>query len=95
MYLCTDLNPHATHCTRLTSLANSILLDPILTDLTESLLPRLHRAVDVLVFNPPYVETTSSEVDVAQSGGNLDRAWAGGEHGMVVTERVLAMVDVR
>lgn len=95
MYLTTDLNPHATRCTLLTGETNSVPLSPVLTDLTASLLPRLEQQVDVLVFNPPYVETWSEEASEAQLGGTIERAWAGGEGGMEVTNRVLEQVEVR
>ncbi|ORY78026.1 hypothetical protein BCR35DRAFT_305184 [Leucosporidium creatinivorum] len=49
--------------------------------------------VDVLVFNPPYVETEMDEMEDAQESGVIERAWAGGEAGMVVTNRVLEEVD--
>ncbi|GAA6062631.1 hypothetical protein JCM10212_000293 [Sporobolomyces blumeae] len=93
LYLCTDLNPHATRCTLETGLANKVPLDPVLTNLTASLVPRLTHAVDVLVFNPPYVETEEEEVDDAQADGTIEKAWAGGQGGMKVTNRVLEQVD--
>ncbi|GAA5869039.1 hypothetical protein JCM16303_000343 [Sporobolomyces ruberrimus] len=93
LYLCTDLNPHATRCTLETGIANKIPLDPILTNLTSSLLPRLTRQVDVLVFNPPYVETEDEELDDAQADGTIEKAWAGGESGMKVTNKVLEQVE--
>lgn len=94
VYLCTDLNPHAARATRLTGSANSTPLEPILTDLTSALLPRLERQVDVLVFNPPYVETEDEEAADAQAGGVIERAWAGGQAGMRVTDRLLEYVEV-
>ncbi|GAA6054344.1 hypothetical protein JCM3770_003327 [Rhodotorula araucariae] len=93
LYLCTDLNPHAARCTLLTGRTNAVPLNPLLTDLTGSLLPRLQSAVDVLVFNPPYVETDDVEAEQAQQGGVIERAWAGGAGGMRVTNRLLEQVD--
>lgn len=102
VYLATDLNPAATLCTTLTGRANSVHLSPILTDLTNGLLPRLNGSVDLLIFNPPYVETETDEKDDAQEGREIheartgiDKAWAGGRDGMEVTERVLNIVEVR
>ncbi|GAA5936175.1 S-adenosylmethionine-dependent methyltransferase [Sporobolomyces koalae] len=94
VYLCTDLNPHATRCTSQTGVANNKPLDPILTNLTASLLPRLTRQVDVLVFNPPYVETEDDELWDAQGQGTIEKAWAGGESGMKITNKVLEQVDL-
>ncbi|BGP19107.1 S-adenosylmethionine-dependent methyltransferase [Rhodosporidiobolus nylandii] len=93
LYLCTDLNPPSTVATLKTGLANSVPLQPILTDLTAALLPRLERQVDVLIFNPPYVETYDEEAELAQEGGVIERAWAGGQGGMRVTNRVLEQVE--
>ncbi|GAA6005145.1 hypothetical protein JCM11491_002593 [Sporobolomyces phaffii] len=94
LYLCTDLNPHATRCTLETGVANKTPLDPILTNLTTSLLPRLTRQVDVLVFNPPYVETEDDELHDAQLDGTIEKAWAGGESGMKITNKVLEQVEL-
>lgn len=95
VYLCTDLNPHAARCTALTGQSNSVPLNPVLTDLTGALLPRLKHAVDCLVFNPPYVETDDDEAFQAQEDGVIERAWAGGVGGMRVTNRLLDQVEVR
>ncbi|TNY18315.1 methylase [Rhodotorula diobovata] len=93
LYLCTDLNPHAARCTALTGQSNSVPLNPVLTDLTGALLPRLKHAVDCLVFNPPYVETDDDEAFQAQEDGVIERAWAGGVGGMRVTNRLLDQVE--
>ncbi|KAL8277971.1 hypothetical protein RQP46_009603 [Phenoliferia psychrophenolica] len=89
LYLCTDLNPQAALCTLQTGQVNAIPLNPLISDLTSALLPRLAHSVDVLVFNPPYVETEMDEMTTAQELGKIDTTWAGGEHGMTVTNRVL------
>ncbi|GAA5946344.1 hypothetical protein JCM3765_000205 [Sporobolomyces pararoseus] len=94
LYLCTDLNPHATRCTLETGVANKVPLNPILTNLTTSLFPRLTRQVDVLVFNPPYVETEDEEAYDAQFDGTIEKAWAGGESGMKITNKVLEQVEL-
>ncbi|GAA6007149.1 hypothetical protein JCM10207_001525 [Rhodosporidiobolus poonsookiae] len=93
LYLTTDLNPPSTLATLRTGAANSVPLLPVLTDLTASLLPRLERQVDVLIFNPPYVETDDAEAVEAQEEGVIERAWAGGKGGMRVTDRLLAQVE--
>jgi hypothetical protein len=38
-----------------------VLVNPVLANLTTSLLPRLRQKIDLLVFNPPYVPTTLEE----------------------------------
>ncbi|KAK4047344.1 atp4 subunit B of the stator stalk of mitochondrial F1F0 ATP synthase [Microbotryomycetes sp. JL221] len=93
VYICIDLNPFASLATLETGEINKTLLDPIVTDLCSSLTPRINGLVDVLLFNPPYVVTDDNEMAQAQSNGVLERAWAGGQAGMVVTNRVLDIVN--
>ncbi|KAK4049574.1 atp4 subunit B of the stator stalk of mitochondrial F1F0 ATP synthase [Microbotryomycetes sp. JL201] len=93
VYMCTDLNALASRATLETGRINSTPLDVIVTDLCLSLSPRVNGQVDVLVFNPPYVETNDDEVEQAQQSGVIERAWAGGQAGMAVTSRLLEVVD--
>ncbi|POY76356.1 hypothetical protein BMF94_0553 [Rhodotorula taiwanensis] len=95
VYLTTDLNPIACESTLLTAETNSHpFVETVNTDLTASLLPRLTRQVDVLVFNPPYVETVDEEAIEAQAEEDkgIEKTWAGGHHGMRVTNRLLEQV---
>ncbi|XP_028938041.1 methyltransferase N6AMT1 [Ornithorhynchus anatinus] len=85
LYLCTDLNPQAAACTLETAARNRVLVQPVVTDLVRGLLPRLRGAVDLLVFNPPYVPTPSHEV----GSPGVASAWAGGRRGREVTDRLL------
>jgi release factor glutamine methyltransferase len=74
-------------------------VDAVRGDLALPLLPRLSGAVDVLLFNPPYVPTEDEEVPPATLGsdgvtadrGALPAAWAGGDRGRLVIDRVLPM----
>ncbi|TSK17820.1 HemK methyltransferase family member 2 [Bagarius yarrelli] len=86
---CTDLNPAAAECTVETSRRNNLNLQPVLTDLTECLLPRLKGMVDVLLFNPPYVVTPSEEV----GGHGIEASWAGGKRGREVMDRFFPIVS--
>lgn len=88
LYLCTDLNPAAAQCTAETSRCNKLDLQPVITDLTECLLPRLNGKVDVLLFNPPYVVTPSEEV----GSHGIEASWAGGNKGREVMDRFFPMV---
>ncbi|XP_077577420.1 methyltransferase N6AMT1 [Stigmatopora nigra] len=89
VYFCTDVNRAAALCTAKTASRNSVTLEPIITDLVESLLPRLSGQVDVLLFNPPYVVTPSCEV----GSTGIEAAWAGGTRGREVTDRFLPIVS--
>lgn len=55
---------------------------------------RLKHAVDILIFNPPYVPTYDDEADDAQQGASIQGAWAGGKDGMQVTDILLDQVEV-
>ena len=56
---------------------------------------RLQKAVDVLIFNPPYVPTDLSEALDAQDTADIQGSWAGGRDGMQVTNILLEQVEVR
>ncbi|KAL6115259.1 n6amt1 [Pungitius sinensis] len=88
LYLCTDVNPAAAQCTAKTASRNDAPLQPVITSLVDALLPRLSGTVDVLLFNPPYVVTPSEEVGSA----GIEAAWAGGQRGREVTDRLLPVV---
>ncbi|KIK49527.1 hypothetical protein CY34DRAFT_7388 [Suillus luteus UH-Slu-Lm8-n1] len=93
LYLCTDINKHATRCTLATGKKNKIPLDPVTCPLARPLLSRLHHAVDVLLFNPPYVPTDTDEASSAQSSADIAGSWAGGADGMEITNRLLQDVE--
>ena len=50
--------------------------------------------MDILLFNPPYVPTDLDEADEAQLDRGIAGAWAGGQHGMTVTDVLLDQVEV-
>ncbi|ORZ35854.1 S-adenosyl-L-methionine-dependent methyltransferase [Catenaria anguillulae PL171] len=92
LYLTTDINPLATLATLKTSQINPTsapAVQPILTDLTSGLLPRLSHSIDILLFNPPYVPTPDAHVGTP----DISAAWAGGERGRRVIDRVLPQMD--
>ncbi|KAI9511780.1 S-adenosyl-L-methionine-dependent methyltransferase [Russula earlei] len=93
LFLCTDINPLSTACTARTGSQNKIPIEPLVASLARPLTSRLRHAVDVLVFNPPYVPTYEVEVDAAQRNGGISGSWAGGTDGMQVTDAFLRQVD--
>ncbi|OBZ80078.1 HemK methyltransferase family member 2 [Grifola frondosa] len=93
LYLATDINPNACKCTQRTGRQNKIPVEPITASLVGPLLPRLRHSVDILLFNPPYVPTFSSEADDAQQDADIAGAWAGGSDGMEVTDILLEEVE--
>jgi len=72
-------------------------VDVLRMDLLSALLPRMRGKVDILAFNPPYVPTPDEEVPRSQweydrSGCGVNAAWAGGDKGRLVIDRLLPMV---
>lgn len=61
--------------------------------LARPLLSRLRHAVDVLLFNPPYVPTDTDEASSAQGSADIAGSWAGGADGMEITNRLLQDVE--
>jgi len=102
-YIATDINPFALKASQKTFEANKVEVELVQTDLLCGLEERLvmktvgvidtlsQRGIDVLLFNPPYVPTPPEEMQ----GSLIARSWAGGERGREVTDRLLAVVDVR
>ncbi|TCD62043.1 S-adenosylmethionine-dependent methyltransferase [Steccherinum ochraceum] len=70
-----------------------IPLESVTTYLAAPLLKRVHHAVDILIFNPPYVPTYDSESQEAQDGKDIRGSWAGGTDGMRITDILLECVD--
>jgi len=91
--LATDINPHACRCTRLTGRQNKTSIDAVNASLATPFVQRLRHAVDILIFNPPYVPTYADEADDAQQGADIQGAWAGGQNGMQVTDVLLDQVE--
>ena len=88
-YFATDTNPHAVRVTRETLEAHGVHAEVISTDIASGLEERLAGLVDVMVVNPPYVPTPEDEV--GREG--ITSAWAGGEDGRSVIDRILPVAD--
>ncbi|EXB50855.1 hypothetical protein L484_005555 [Morus notabilis] len=88
-YFATDTNPHAVRVTRETMEAHGVHAELISTDIASGLEKRLAGLVDIMVVNPPYVPTPEDEV--GREG--IISAWAGGEDGRSVIDRILPVAD--
>lgn len=89
--MCTDINANACTATVATARRNGVTIEVIQDDLCNSMKSRLIGCVDLLMWNPPYVVTPSSEI----SGDGLSRSWAGGANGREVIDRFLTYATVR
>jgi release factor glutamine methyltransferase len=102
----TDINPKAIEVALATDQINNPQLAPIHAvrcDLATALVQDLAGAVDVLIFNPPYVPTPDDEVvdfeadrtliDTITGDEIIAAAWAGGANGRRVVDRALAQVQ--
>ncbi|XP_071498730.1 methyltransferase N6AMT1-like [Diadema antillarum] len=84
----TDRNPHAAMCTQRTSRQNGCQIEVVTSDLLNPFQDRFCGAVDILIFNPPYVVTPSEEM----TSSGIEASWAGGIDGREVTDRLLPLV---
>lgn len=88
--IATDINSAAIRCTTQTLADHGVTgVDAVRTDLISGMLPKMAKKIDILLFNPPYVPTTSEEVH--QEG--ISRSWAGGIHGREVIDRFLPLIQ--
>ncbi|XP_067014912.1 methyltransferase N6AMT1 [Anabrus simplex] len=89
-FLATDINETACYKTCDTGFYNGVNIDVINTDLVNGIY--CCGQVDILIFNPPYVVTSSEEVHGKTVDGDLTRAWAGGKNGREVMNRLFPAV---
>lgn len=88
-FIATDINPLAVSVTQETLEAHGVHAELISTDIASGLEQRLAGSVDVMVVNPPYVPTPEDEVGCE----GIVSAWAGGENGRVVIDKILPIAD--
>ncbi|KAJ7919054.1 S-adenosyl-L-methionine-dependent methyltransferase [Mycena leptocephala] len=84
--------PHACKCSTATGRQNKVSLELVNTSLAHPLLSRLHKSVDIILFNPPYVPTVYDEASGAQRDRDIEGSWAGGQDGMEVTDKFFPQV---
>lgn len=80
-YFSTDINFSACLATKKTSSLNGANVESIGMNLTSM----FRCQFDIILFNPPYVVTENEEI----LGRGLDRAFAGGEKGRIITDNFL------
>lgn len=88
-YFSVDINSHAAQVTRKTASRNCVSLEVVNCDLVGPFLSRIQNEIDVLVFNPPYVPTDESEIDLKSP---IALSWAGGLRGRKVMDRLFPLI---
>lgn len=88
LFFAIDMNPHACLSTKRTFKQNNVdrkhYLNVIQCNLADPLLDRLLSKVDLIVFNPPYVPTETSDVKEV-----IERTYAGGKQGIEVIDKAI------
>uniref|UniRef100_A0A3Q0KDF5 Methyltransferase HEMK2 n=2 Tax=Schistosoma mansoni TaxID=6183 RepID=A0A3Q0KDF5_SCHMA len=91
-HICTDISLTACHASLRVLNVNvpstSVTYDVINCSLATPLLSRLYQSVDLVMFNPPYVPTTSDEHKSASS--TIVASWSGGRLGREVIDPFLS-----
>ncbi|XP_063986096.1 methyltransferase N6AMT1 [Diachasmimorpha longicaudata] len=87
LFIAVDINPDACRVTKNTSIINSTSVDIVRMDLVSSL--KANHLFDILIFNPPYVVTDSSEIFDERL---ISKTWAGGRDGREVMDRLFPLV---
>jgi len=84
--IATDLNPSACEATLVTAKNNkNVNLEVVKTDFLTCLSDQIKGKVDILVCNPPYVATDTSEL----GSQGIAASWAGGNLGLHLTRRIV------
>ncbi|KAL5969182.1 eRF1 methyltransferase catalytic subunit mtq2 [Taenia solium] len=88
-FICIDVSNQACMATKQVFCANTSCypLDAVCCDLLSPIRKSSQGLADIVLFNPPYVPTTSDELLDAKS--TISAAWAGGFRGRQVTERFI------
>ncbi|CAF2812201.1 unnamed protein product [Rotaria sp. Silwood2] len=88
LFFAIDINPYACYSTKRTFQQNNLhekhCLNIIQCNLADPLIDRLSSKVDLILFNPPYVPTETSDVKEV-----IERTYAGGKQGIEVIEKAI------
>ncbi|PIA17072.1 S-adenosyl-L-methionine-dependent methyltransferase [Coemansia reversa NRRL 1564] len=90
LIISTDINPAAVDATIETVARNPspAVFFQCRTRFLQSLDSHLHGNIDILMFNPPYVVTPTTEIDSTDEAS----AWAGGKNGREVLDKLLPQI---
>ncbi|MCL4123635.1 UNVERIFIED_CONTAM: hypothetical protein GTU68_022445 [Idotea baltica] len=88
-YIGTDINTIACAKAQETGRLNGVHLETYCGDLDSGIPEDVKGAIDILIFNPPYVVTESDEV----AAGHLQFTWAGGKRGREVMDRLFPHIS--
>ena len=88
IHLTTDINIECCKKTRELCNENGVSVYPI----RDKFLEHVRGPIDVLIFNPPYVETSNEELEDAIKKQSIEASWAGGEDGAVVVYDCLQFI---
>jgi release factor glutamine methyltransferase len=69
------------------------MIECVKTDLLSTIQNRIKNKIDILLFNPPYVPSDHKNIGTSLVHG-IDAAWAGGERGRQVLDRMLPYLHV-
>jgi release factor glutamine methyltransferase len=88
LFFAIDINPYACYSTKRTFQQNNLhekhCLNIIQCNLSDPLIDRLTGKVDLILFNPPYVPTETSDVKEV-----IERTYAGGKQGIEVIKKAI------
>ena len=89
LHFTTDINMRCCEKTAELCRKNGVLVAPI----RDYFFSHFRGPIDVVMFNPPYVETPQEELEDAQHERGIAASWAGGEDGAVVIYQFLEFID--
>ena len=88
IHITTDINIECCKKTRKLCNENDVEVFPV----RDKFLEHIRGPIDILIFNPPYVETSNEELEDAIKKQSIEASWAGGEDGAVVEYECLQFI---
>ena len=91
----TDVNPKAIESAQKVSAQNKTVVEYELDNFADNMAKKkeYQGAVDVIIFNPPYVVTSEEELVDAQDKKGIEASWAGGKDGIEVLEKAIPCIN--